>query len=103
MYIDSATIITIAGVLSALTAIGAADYRVVKWFQTQEKQTKDIEKLREQEKKDIEDMQDELCLLTYAVLACLKGLKEQGCNGPVTEAIGKVEKHINQKAHGQEE
>ena len=44
MYIDSATIITIAGVLSALTAIGAAAYRVVKWFQTQEKQTKDIEK-----------------------------------------------------------
>lgn len=41
-------------------------------------------------------------LLTYAVLACLKGLKEQGCNGPVTEAIGKIEKHINQKAHGQE-
>lgn len=103
MYIDSTTIITIAGVLSALMAIGAAAYRVVKWFQAQEKQTKDIEKLREQEKKDIENMQDELCLLTYAVLACLKGLKEQGCNGPVTEAIGKVEKHINQKAHGQEE
>ena len=47
-------------------------------------------------------MEDELCLLTYAVLACLKGLKEQGCNGPVTEAIGKIEKHTNQKAHGQE-
>lgn len=103
MYIDSATIINIAGVLSALIAIGAAAYKVIKWFQAQEKQTKDIEKLREQEKQDIEDMQDELCLLTYAVLACLKGLKEKGCNGPVTEAIGKVEKHINQKAHGQEE
>lgn len=92
MYIDSATIITIAGVLSALAAIGAAAYKVIKWIQAQDKQTKDIE-----------DMQGELCLLTYAVLACLKGLKEQGCNGPVTEAIGKVEKHINQKAHGQEE
>ena len=55
-----------------------------------------------QEKEDIKAMEDELCLLTYAVLACLKGLKEQGCNGPVTEAIGKIEKHINQKAHGQE-
>lgn len=92
MYIDSATIVTIAGVLSALVAIGAAAYKAVKWFQAQDKQTKDIE-----------DMQGELCLLTYAVLACLKGLKEQGCNGPVTEAIGKMEKHINQKAHGQEE
>lgn len=102
MYIDSAIIITVAGTLSALTAIGAAVYRVVKWFQAQEKQTKDIEKLREQEKEDIKAMEDELCLLTYAVLACLKGLKEQGCNGPVTEAIGKVEKHINQAAHGQD-
>lgn len=103
MYIDSATIITIAAVLGALTAIGTAVYKGIKWFQAQEQQTKDIEKLRKQEKKDIEDMQDELCLLTYAVLACLKGLKEQGCNGPVTEAIGKMEKHINQKAHRQEE
>ena len=34
------------------------------------------------------------------VVACLKGLKEQGCNGPVSEAIDKIEKHINKKAHG---
>lgn len=89
MYIDSAAIITIASVLGALTAIGAVAYKIIKWFQAQEKE-------------DIKAMEDELCLLTYAVLACLKGLKEQGCNGPVTEAIGKIEKHINQKAHGQE-
>lgn len=62
----------------------------------------DIEDVKKQEKEDIKAMEDELCLLTYAVLACLKGLKEQGCNGPVTEAIGKIEKHINQKAHGRE-
>ena len=39
-------------------------------------------------------------LLTYGVLACLKGLKEQGCNGPVSEAINKIEKYLNKKAHG---
>ena len=27
--------------------------------------------------KDIKSIKDEMCLLTYAVLACLKGLKEQ--------------------------
>ncbi len=48
-------------------------------------------------------MKAEQCLLTYGILACLKGLKEQGCNGPVTEAIGKIEKHINKQAHDQEE
>ena len=102
MYIDSTTIITIASVLGALSAISAVAYKAIKWFQQQEKQTKDIEELRKREKEDIKNMEDELCLLTYAILACLKGLKEQGCNGPVREAIGKVEKHINQKAHGQE-
>lgn len=92
----------LASVLGALTAIGAVAYKIIKWFQAQQKQTADIEDLKKQEKEDIKAMEDELCLLTYAVLACLKGLKEQGCNGPVTEAIGKIEKHINQKAHGQE-
>ncbi|WP_320917148.1 branched-chain amino acid ABC transporter permease [Enterocloster bolteae] len=102
MYIDYTTIITAASVLGAVTAIGTVAYKMVKWFQKQEKQTKDIEKLRQQEQKNVEELNEEMCLLTYAVLACLKGLKEQGCNGPVTEAIGKIEKHINQKAHGQE-
>ncbi|MBE6692662.1 MAG: branched-chain amino acid ABC transporter permease, partial [Ruminococcaceae bacterium] len=35
------------------------------------------------------------------LLACLKGLAAQGCNGPVSEAIDKIEKHINKKAHEQ--
>jgi len=103
MYIDTGTIITFAGVLGALITIGTVAYKVIRWLQEQEKQTADIEKLRRQEKENVKELNDEMCLLTYAVLACLKGLKEQGCNGPVTEAIGRVEKHINQKAHGQED
>ena len=102
MYIDSSTIITLAGVLGALITIGTVAYKVIRWLQEQEKQTADIEKLRQQEKENVKELNEEMCLLTYAVLACLKGLKEQGCNGPVTEAIGRGEKHINQKAHGQE-
>ena len=46
MYIDSAAIITIASVLGALTAIGAVAYKIIKWFQAQEKQTTDIEDLK---------------------------------------------------------
>lgn len=102
MYIDHTTIITMASVLGALTALGVAAYKVVKWFQKQEKQTVDIEQLREQEKENIRELNEEMCLLTYAILACLKGLKEHGWNGPVTEAIGKLEKHMNQKAHKQD-
>lgn len=62
-----------------------------KWFSRQNKQDEDIKV-----------MKSELCLLTYGLLACLKGLKEQGCNGPVTEAIDKIEKRINKQAHEQE-
>lgn len=101
MYVDADMIVKASVLVGALGALAAVVYKIIKWFQAQEKQTKDIEALRGQEKKDIQSIKDELCLLTYATLACLKGLKEQGCNGPVTEAIGKVEKHINQSAHGQ--
>ena len=50
--------------------------------------------------KEIKEMKEEQAILTYGILACLKGLKEQGCNGPVSEAINKIEKHLNEKAHG---
>lgn len=88
MYIDAQTIITTAAVLTALSAIVGLILALYRWYQKQEKQDLDIGR-----------MKDEQCLLTYGVLACLKGLKVQGCNGPVTEAINKIEKHINQQAH----
>jgi hypothetical protein len=65
-------------------------YKIITWVQRQKQQDEDIAMMKE-----------ELCLLTYGVLACLKGLKEQGCNGPVTNAIEKIEKHMNQQAHDQ--
>lgn len=57
--------------------------------------------VRRQKEQDriIQSIQSEQAILTYGVLACLKGLKEQGCDGPVTEAIQKIEKHLNEKAH----
>lgn len=90
MYISLDIIIKAAQTIGAIGAIGAILIAVYKFVDRQKKQ--DIE---------IANMKEEQCLLTYGVLACLKGLKEQGCNGPVTEAIGKIEKHLNQKAHDQ--
>ena len=48
----------------------------------------------------IKENNEELALLTYGILACLKGVHELGANGPVTDAINKIEKHLNEKAHG---
>lgn len=60
----------------------------------------DFVKRQNEQDKIIKDIQEEQTLLTYGVLACLKGLHEQGVDGPVSEAINKIEKHINLKAHG---
>jgi len=92
VYIDANTIITAATLFGAVTAIAGVAFNVYRWYLKQNKQDEEIEK-----------MKNEQCLLTYGILACLKGLSEQGCNGPVTEAINKIEKHINKQAHDQED
>lgn len=88
MYVNAETILSAAALLGAVGAILGGLFTAYSWYQKQNKQDEDIKAMKE-----------EMCLLTYGVLACLKGLKEQGCNGPVTAAIDKIEKHINQEAH----
>lgn len=83
-------LITAGAVIGALVAIIGYYNKIYKFVQQQKDQDKDIK-----------GMKEELTILTYGVLACLKGLKEQGCDGAVTDAIDKTERFLNQKAHGQ--
>lgn len=62
--------------------------KVYRWKDNKDKMNSEIKNIKEEQE-----------ILTIGVLACLKGLKEQGCNGPVTEAISLIEKHLNKKAH----
>lgn len=62
---------------------------------------KDIATINTNHESAVQTIQEEQTLMTYGLLACLKGLNEQGCDGPVEEAIDKIEKHINKRAHGQ--
>lgn len=93
------TIITAAAVLAAVIAIVGYLAKVVRWMDRQKQQDSDIKALRATHNNDMDSMKQEQTLIVYGLLACLKGLKEQGCNGPVTEAINRIEKHLNQKAH----
>lgn len=97
------TIITAGAVVSALVVIITWLTKFIRWVDHQKNQDKALKALAERHENDNEAIQEELTLLTYGILACLKGLKEQGCNGPVTKAIDKIEKHINNKAHHQDE
>lgn len=93
------TIITAFAVLSAIVGMVALFAKCVRWVDRQKQQDSDLKALRELHNHDMESMKQEQTLIVYGLLACLKGLKEQGCNGPVTEAINRMEKHLNQKAH----
>ena len=93
------TIVTAGAVVTAALLLVSRFAKGVRWFDKQEKQSDDLQKLQERHDADIHDLKGEQQLLTYGVLACLKGLRELGCNGPVTEAVHKIEKYLNQKAH----
>ena len=81
-------VLLIASVITAFGVIFGAVFSFHNWVLKREKNDTDIKAIKEEQS-----------ILTKGVLACLKGLKEQGCNGPVTEAIKQIEDHINKEAH----
>ena len=81
-------ITTLAATITALGVIFGAIFAIYRWYLKQEKQDKDIKAIKEEQ-----------TILTQGVLACLKGLKDQGCDGPVTVAIKQIETHLNKQAH----
>lgn len=81
-------LLVVAEILGAGAVVFGAIFAVHKWVLKQNRQDVEIKALKEEQ-----------TVICYGVLAALKGLKEQGCNGPVTEAINKLEKHLNVQAH----
>jgi uncharacterized protein YciI len=92
-------IITAFAVFGAVVGFAAYFASVVRWVDKQNQQDEKIKKLEEHHEEDIKSLKEEQALLIDGVLACLKGLQERGCNGPVTKAIEKYENYLNQKAH----
>lgn len=93
------SIITAASVLAATLALIAFFAKVVRWVDKQSEQDQQIKGLETKHNDDVKSLKEELNLLVYGNLACLKGLQERGCNGPVTEAIDAIETYLNKKAH----
>lgn len=85
------TIISFAAVLAAIFAIFRYYNRGYDWVKKQKKQDDEIKSMKEEQE-----------LLTECILACLKGLKELGCNDTVTGAINKTEAFLNKRAHAHE-
>lgn len=91
MYIDWDTIINVGKVIGALGVITGLFVGIYKFVERDKRQQAEIEAIKKEQ-----------AMICFGIVACLEGLKEQGCNGPVTEALNKMEKHLNNAAHGQE-
>ena len=88
IVLNAESIQTIAAVITAAVVIFGAIFAVYRWYLRQNKQDEDIKALKK-----------EMSIMTKAQLACLKGLSQLGCNGPVTEATDEMETYLNEQAH----
>ena len=91
MYIDIEAINSIAKLIGSLGVIGGVLIGLYKFIERDKRQSKLIK-----------DIQSEQTLLCYGIRACLQGLVEQGCDGPVHDALDKLDKHLNKAAHGED-
>ena len=99
VHITVQGIITAAAFIAALIALAGYIFKARDWVKNQDGQDEKLKALAKHHEEDMKESREERQLMVYGILACLKGLKEQGCDGPVTEAINKIEKHLNKKAH----
>ena len=97
-------IVATIGTLSVLVGFFIGIYKFIKKVVLDKinKNTMDIIELRndvEKLKQETKDSKEERLIMIKGLLACLKGLKEQGCNGPVTQAINNIEEYLMNKSH----
>lgn len=93
------SIITAAAFVGAVIALITYFSKVVRWVDKQATQDLEIKNLKKHHEEDIKAIKAEQTLLVEGILACLQGLQEKGCNGPVTKAIEKYKTYLNTKAH----
>lgn len=86
--VSADTIIAVAAVIGALGVIFGVVFAVYRWYLKQEKQDKDIVRIKEED-----------TLIVFALSACLDGLQQLGANHTVSIAKDKLDKYINQQAH----
>lgn len=87
--LNAQTIITAGSVLTALALLWKYARKIGDFVQRQKRQDEELTAIR-----------GELTVICYGLKACLQGLAEQGCDGPVHEALDRLDKHLNKAAHG---
>ena len=104
---ENITIGQIAGAIGTISVLGGFFFSIYKFVKKVaidkiDANTKEIENLKnemERLKSEVQDSKEERLILLKGQLACLKGLKEQGCDGPVSQGIEDIEEYILRKSH----
>lgn len=89
------TIVTVAGIITAIGVIMGAFWKIHQILSKFEK----LQDHNDVVDKKLKDMEAEQCMQTYVLEAVLDGLHQLGCNGKTTEASNKLSKFINKRAH----
>lgn len=89
----------IAAAIGVITVIGGFLIAIIKWFMSIIGKITSLEKRVTDLEQDSITNKKENALLLKGQLACLKGLREQGCDGPVTQSIGEIETYLLEQAH----
>lgn len=99
MTVTWQTVVSVAAIIAAALALYNYFAKVVRFLDKQKKQDEELADLRKHHDDDMKEIRQELTVLCYGLLSALKGLAEQGCDGPVHDAIDHLEKHLNKRAH----
>lgn len=95
------TPITLGSILAIIGVIGAVVAGITALATLYKYVTASHDRVQKWDEYDaeIKAVKAEQCMLTYCMMATLDGLHQLGCNGKVTEAREKLDKHLNQEAH----
>lgn len=104
---ENVTIGQVLGIIAGVTAIIKfiqLIYELIKksTLDRISQNAKDIQELKAEVgwlKSEMQDDKEERIIILQGLLACLKGLQEQGCDGAVTESISKIEDYLMKKSH----
>lgn len=99
MYVDLKTIIAVCGAVTGIAAVVALIWKFFRWVNHQKELDKRQTDFENNVKAQQRSCANEQMIIIRGLLACLKGLEEKGCNGPVKAAIAEIDEYINQKAH----
>jgi hypothetical protein len=73
------------------------DRSIVKRMKVLEEKLENVDRWTRLQQLDIDNGNESTQLMVEGILACLEGLREQGCNGAVLSNIGKIKRYLVEK------